>query len=220
MATYKLANGSTIEFSATFATSVDVSAISNANPAVVTTATAHNLVAGDVVVLNAGWARLTGRTFRVGTASGSTFTLVGVDTTNVTLYPANTVQTGTVKKVATWVAIPEVTELTTDGGDQQNLTIQFLEDSSERQIPTVKSAMSLSITVADDPTQAYVPVLEAADDSQAINVARINLAGGDQIYMSVIASITTMPTLTINELMARTISFALQGKVSRFYATV
>src|SRR5690606_19690292 len=151
------------DFSATFSASVDVSAISNASPAVVTTKTAHTFVTGDVVVLNAGWSRLTGRSFRVGTASGTTFTLVGIDTTNVALYPVNTVQIGTVKKVATWVGIPEITAVATDGGDQQFATFQFLEDQSEREIPTVKAAMSLSLTVADDPTLAYVPVLEAAD---------------------------------------------------------
>lgn len=215
----KLPNGSTFDFAKTYGTPVVFTAISNANPAVATT-TAHTFKIGDYVTLTSGWVKATGRTFRVSAVTATTgFTLEGLDTTDVGRYPVGS-GAGTAKAVATWVNIPQITEAASSGGDQNFYTFGYLEDDDDRQIPTSKNPVVLTLTVADDPSQPFVPVLEAADENKTTQVQRLNLVGGDQILYTSIASITSTPTLTRNQLMTRTITLAVQARITRYKAPV
>ena len=212
---FRLPNGSTVDFAATYGADVTITAISNANPAVVSAA-GHAFEEGDIVVVTSGWVRLTGRAFRVGTATaGTTFTLEDLDTTDTSRYPVGT-SAGSVKDVATWVGIPQITSATSSGGEQGFYTFGFLQESVDRQLPTTKSPSVLTLVVADDPDQPYVPVIERADETQSETVQRLNLVDGSIILYVSVASITRTPSLTRNEIMTRTISMAQQGDISRY----
>lgn len=212
---FRLPNGSTVDFAATYGADVTITAISNANPAVVSAA-GHTYEEGDIVVITSGWVRLTGRAFRVGTATaGTTFTLEDLDTTDTSRYPVGT-SAGSVKDVATWVGIPQITSATSSGGEQGFYTFGFLQESTDRQLPTTKSPSVLTLVVADDPDQPYVPVIERADETQSETVQRLNLVDGSIILYVSVASITRTPSLTRNEIMTRTISMAQQGDISRY----
>lgn len=210
----RLPNGSTFDFAATYGTDVTVTAISNAKPAVATAAT-HGLAEGDIVVITSGWLKLTGRGFKVGAVTADTFEILGTDTTSTTRYPAGT-SAGTVKKVATWVTISQITEVASSGGDQNFYTFGYLEEDEDRQLPTTKSPSTLTLTVADDPDQPYVTVVEAADEVREERLQRLNLVNGDIIIYNSIASITNTPSLQRNNLMTRTITLAQQGRTTRY----
>jgi hypothetical protein len=213
---FRLPNGSTFDFAETYSEDVTITAISNANPAVAS-ATAHGFVAGDIVVVTSGWVKLTGRAFKVGTVTADTFQLLGVNTTSTQSYPAGT-SAGTAKSVDEWVNIPQITEVASSGGEQQFYQFGFLEEDEDRQIPTTKSPSTLTLTVADDPSQPYVPVVEAADELKEERIQRLNLVNGDVILYNSIASITNTPSLTRNQIMVRTITLAQQGRVTRYKA--
>lgn len=213
---FRLPNGSTFDFAEEYGADVTITAISNANPAVVT-AEGHGFLAGDIVVLTSGWVKLTGRAFKVGTVTADTFVLTGVNTLSTQGYPNGT-SAGTAKKVDKWVNIPQITEVASSGGEQQFYQFGFLEEDEDRQIPTTKSPSTLTLTVADDPSQPYVPVVEAADELKEERVQRLNLVNGDIILYNSIASITNTPSLTRNQIMVRTITLAQQGRVTRYKA--
>lgn len=213
---FRLPNGSTFDFAEEYGADVTITAISNANPAVVT-AEGHGFLAGDIVVLTSGWVKLTGRAFKVGTVTADTFVLTGVNTLSTQGYPSGT-SAGTAKKVDKWVNIPQITEVASSGGEQQFYQFGFLEEDEDRQIPTTKSPSTLTLTVADDPSQPYVPVVEAADELKEERVQRLNLVNGDIILYNSIASITNTPSLTRNQIMVRTITLAQQGRVTRYKA--
>jgi len=211
---FRLPNGSTFDFAATYSAPVTVTAISNANPAVAS-ATAHGFLQGDIVHLTSGWVKLTGRAFRVGAVTADTFVLEGVDATSTQRFPIGT-SAGSVRSVETWVNIPQITEVASSGGEQQFYQFGFLEEDEDRQIPTTKSPSTLTLTVADDPDQPFVPVVEAADELKEERIQRLNLVNGDVVLYNSIASITNTPSLTRNQLMVRTITLAQQGRVSRY----
>lgn len=213
---FTLPNSSTFEIAASYGSAVDITAISNASPPVVTAA-GHDLEDGDVVVLEVGMARLTNRAFRVIDVDEDTFALEGIDTTNVQRYPVSA-GVGTARQVLTWVQIPQITEVTTSGGDQQFYTFGFLEDDDDRQLPTSKSPATMTLTVADDPAQPFVPVVEAADEDKQPRVQRLNLPNGSVILYNSNTSITSTPALSRNNLMTRQISLALQGRIARYSA--
>lgn len=213
---FRLPNGSTFDFAETYSADVTITAISNANPAVAT-ADSHGFLQGDIVVVTSGWVKLTGRSFKVGAVTEDTFVLTGVNTLNTQSYPAG-VSAGTAKSVTKWVNIPQITEVASSGGEQQFYQFGFLEEDEDRQIPTTKSPSTLTLTVADDPSQPYVPVVEAADELKEERVQRLNLVNGDIILYNSIASITNTPSLTRNQIMVRTITLAQQGRVTRYKA--
>lgn len=211
---FRLPNGSTFDFAATYSAEATVTGISNANPAVATSV-AHGFVQGDIVVVTSGWVKLTGRAFKVGTVTTDTFQLLGVDTTSTQRYPVGT-SAGTAKSVETWVNIPQITEVASSGGEQQFYQFGFLEEDEDRQIPTTKSPSTLTLTVADDPDQPFVAVVEAADELKEERIQRLNLVNGDIVLYNSIASISNTPSLTRNQLMVRTITLAQQGRITRY----
>lgn len=213
---FRLPNGSTFDFASTYSDDVTITSISNANPAIAS-ATAHDFLEGDIVVVQSGWVKLTGRAFKVGAVTADTFALVGVNTTSTQSYPSGS-SAGSAKKVETWVNIPQITEVASSGGEQQFYQFGFLEEDEDRQIPTTKSPSTLTLTVADDPQQPYVPVVEQADELKEERIQRLNLVNGDIILYNSIASITNTPSLTRNQIMVRTITLAQQGRVTRYKA--
>lgn len=213
---FRLPNGSTFDFAETYSADVTITAISNANPAVAT-ATGHGFLEGDIVVVTSGWVKLTGRAFKVGEVTTDTFEILGVNTLSTQSYPSG-VSAGTAKSVTKWVNIPQITEVASSGGEQQFYQFGFLEEDEDRQIPTTKSPSTLTLTVADDPSQPYVPVVEMADELKEERIQRLNLVNGDIILYNSIASITNTPSLTRNQIMVRTITLAQQGRVTRYKA--
>lgn len=211
---YTLPNGSTIDLASSYSAVVEIESISNASPAVAT-ATGHGFTQGDIVLVTSGWSRINNRAFRVGTVTTDTFVLEGVDSTNTTFYPAGG-GIGSAKSAETYVSINQVTAVEFAGGDINFLDVQFLESDTQVQLPTVKSAISMTLTVADDPDQPYVPVVEAYDESREIQILRLNLVNDNTILYPAIVTASNTPTVTINELLTRTISLAVQGKPTRF----
>ena len=122
--------------------------------------------------------------------------------------------------MTSFTEISQITELNSTGGDQQFLTYGFLADDDDRQMPTTKNPITLSITVADDPSKPYVDVCEAADDDKQPRVLRLNLPGGSSIVYNGYVSITSTPTMSRNNLMTRVISVALTGRPSRYASVV
>lgn len=195
-----LPNGALIHIGSAYGSALAVSGITNANPAVATSA-AHGLANGDYVTFSSGWSRLNNRTFRVANVTVNTFDLEGIDTTSTTTYPAGS-GSGTVKKVTTWTQIQQVLNTATSGGEQQFTEFQFLEADAATSIPTAKSAARLAVTVADDPTLAGYIAAKAANDDRSPRALRLSLPNGAKIAYYAYVSMAASPSLTANEVMA------------------
>ena len=111
-----------------------------------------------------GWSKLTDRIVRVDDSATDAFDLEGINTTSTSLYPAGG-GAGTARKISGWTQLAQITNSSSEGGEQQFLTYQFLESDSEKRIPTTKSAAGITFTIADDPTlPGYQLAKEANDD--------------------------------------------------------
>lgn len=210
----KLPNGATFEHAATYATALAFSAISNASEAICTV-TGAALAVGDIVLIASGWTALNNKVVRVKAATATAITLEAIDTTDTTVYPVGS-GVGTLRKVLTWVQIPQVTDFASAGGQQNYTDVSFLEAQQGFQIPTDKSAASMTITVADDPALPYVPIVAAADAARSIQAARLNLPGVDKVYYGVFTSISPQPTIQRNNVMTKVVSLAQQSTPTRY----
>lgn len=211
---FKIPNGGTFQHAATYAAPLAVTALSNATEAIATVAAA-TLVVGDIVLISSGWTALNGRVARVKAATATAITLEGIDTTNVQVFPALG-GIGSLKKVLTWVLVPQITDVAFSGGDQNYLAVAFLEDAQGRELPIDKAAARMTLTVADDPAQAYVPIVQAADAGSAIHASRLNLPGNDTIFYGAYTSYSPQPVVARGALLTRTITLALQAPITRY----
>lgn len=211
---YKIPNGGYFQHAATYDAVLAVSDISNASEAVAKV-TGATLAAGDIVLLSSGWSKLDNKVVRVKAATATAITLEAIDTSDTTAFPTGT-GGGSMKKVLTWVQIPQVTDLAFSGGDQNYLDVVFLEDDQGKQIPTDKAASSMTVTIADDPTKPFNTVLLKADAGKAVQVARLVLPGNDQLLYGAYTSFSKQPAVSRSNLLTRTVNLALQSDPTRY----
>ena len=201
----KLPNGTTFAIASGYGSPITVTALSNASEAV---ATATNTLAdGDFVEITSGWSRLNGKIARVTGASGTGFTLEGIDTSDTTAYPAGT-GGGSVGKINGWTQIQQVLTTSTSGGDQQFATYQFIEADQETRIPTTKSAAGLDLSIADDPSLPGYVALSAANDDRNQRALKCTLSNSSIILYNAYCSLNKTPSMTANQVMACQATFS------------
>jgi hypothetical protein len=211
---YKIPNGGYFQHAATYDAVLAFTALSNAAEAVATV-TGGTLSAGDIVLLSSGWSKLDNKVVRVKAATTTAITLEGIDTTDTTIFPAGS-GVGSMKKVLTWVQIPQISDLAFSGGEQNYLDVVFLEDSQGKQIPTDQSATSMTLTIADDPVKPFNAVLMKADARKQVEAARLVLPGTDQLLYGTYTSFSKQPAVSRSNLLTRTVSLALQSEPTRY----
>ncbi|MDR6394630.1 phage tail protein [Herbaspirillum seropedicae] len=194
---------------------IPVTAVSNAAEAVCTIAASEDIAAGDYVIVDSAWLKLSGTVARVKSYAGTSLTLEGVDTTDTQQFPAGS-GGGSIQKVESWVVIPQITAFESSGGEQNFANVEFLDDDQQRQIPTSKSAQTVSITIADDPAAQHNAVLKKADASRAIRPLLLALPNGSKILYNGYVSFNPTPTLTKGNIMTVKASVALVARPTRY----
>lgn len=215
-ARFPLPNGAIVEIASMLGAAIPFTAITNAAPPVVSAA-GHDLDDGSVVLLNSGWAKINDRAARIIGSSADSFSLAGLNTADPEIYTLGA-GIGSVIPVTGWIQISKVTGFTPSGGEQQFTTVGYLEDDDDRQFPSNRNPIALSVVVEDQPTAAYVGAVEGFDETKELTVIRLKLRNGDQILYPGYVSITTTPTMERNNVMTRTISVGLSGRPLRYLA--
>ena len=209
-----LPNGTTYAVASAYAASINVTAASNAAECVLTTAT-NTYAVGDFVEFTSGWTRANLRVFRVKLATATSVTLEGFDTTSVKLYPALG-GVGSLRKISTWVAIPFMKSFEVSGGEPKYNTEEFIDYPDEIQVPNGFSAVSVKMTIADDPTLPHNAVLQTATDLSAITAVRAVLPSGAPILYSGYVGFNPNPTMSKGQAMVVTCGLAMQGRPVRY----
>lgn len=212
----KLPNGIIFSLATTYGTAQAVSAISNDNPASVTSA-GHTLAGGDIIEFTSGWNAINERAFRVGQVDADDYLLEGADTTSLTRFPAGA-GVGTFRKVTAWQQLQQVTECTTSGGEMQFATYSFLENDFESQIPTQASAQSLQLTIADDPGLPGYQAIKEAAETREIRVLRALLPDNSIILFNGYISFNETPVMTKGSVMTVSATFSLLSRPLRYQA--
>lgn len=211
---YTLTNGVGIDIASAYASSVNMTAISNASAAVATLAAGHGVVVGDILEISSGWARLNGRLARVAAVSTNDVTLENINTTSTTLFPAGQ-GAGTVRRITAWTEISQILEASFSGGEQQYADITSIADVVQKQMPTVRNAVSMSLTVGDDPTLAWYGVVRAAALTNAITGLRVRFPNGSRLLGNGYWSFLETPTMAKNEPLKVKIDFSAVAELTR-----
>ncbi|WP_348995576.1 phage tail protein [Achromobacter sp. HNDS-1] len=211
-----LPNGVILSLATGYANSKTITAITNANPAVASSA-AHGLANGALVELKSGWQRLNERIVRVADAAAGTFALEGMNTLSPIQFPAGT-GGGSIREITAFTQITQVLETTTSGGEMQFATFSFMENDFESQIPTQASAQSLAITIADDPTLPGYKALQAAAELREVRALRVAFPNGSVLLYNGYVSFNETPTMNKGEVMGVQATFSLLSRPVRYAA--
>lgn len=209
-----LPNGAIVHIAGSYAAWKTMSVLTNDDPAVATLEAAHGVVEGDIIEVDSGWSRLGDKVVRAGAVSTNDVELEGIDTTLTSIYAAGS-GIGRVREISTWTQLDQILNSNSTGGEQQFLEYQFLESDGQRRIPTTKSAFGFTLSVADDETKAGQILCQAANDDRLQRAVRITLASGRKIFYNAYISIG-LPSLTVNEIMAREVTFSLLNEPVRY----
>ena len=196
-----LPNGSQIFIEASRGSELSASAISNAEKPVFTMSDTDDLAKGDyVIVTESTWGKLLDRVLRVSEVSGGvSATLEGIDTTDTNVFPSGA--TAKIAKIKAWSEIPCVQDLAQDGGEQQYYTYQCLSDDQEQQLPTYKSAVSLTYTFAHEYDNAIYPLLRKADENGEVTAMRMYVPKAKEMRCwAGVLSFNEIPQTSVNEM--------------------
>ena len=152
---------------------------------------------------------------RAGAVATNDVTLEDINTTSTTKYPAGA-GAGTVREISSWTGITQVLNVQTSGGDQQFWQYQTLEADTQKQVPTFRSPITMTLTLGDDPSLGWYSVVKAASDAGVPTALRLSLKNGSVIYYNAYVSMQDTPDLTLNEGMKLQVTLSLVSVPTRY----
>lgn len=194
---YTLPEGSSQQFSNTFAAAKTITAISNANPAVAT-CTAHGFVNGDEILLTSTWEDANESTYKVETIDPNSFRILGLDTTDTNYFPVSS-GGGTAQKISNWVVIPQVLTISASGGDARFTDVAPLAKRNAIRIPTGFNATSITLSLGFDASNAnYKTMLNVSRRLGKVAFKQV-LSGGSVQYGYGYLNVSEFPRLNNNQ---------------------
>lgn len=212
-----IATGTSVSIAKTYGSSVNMTAISNAAEAVATLGAGHSVVVGDYLEITSGWDLLDKRVVRVKTVATNDVTLEGVNTVSTSKFPAGT-GVGTIRRITAWSQLSQLKDMSASGGDQQYADITSISDRTTKQVPTVRSAVNMNITVFDDPTLAWYADVTAASDASVPYGLLMAFPNGSKLAANAYWSLQKVPGIAKNEALTSQISMTYAADPIRYSA--
>lgn len=190
-----LAVGTTVAIASAYAASKTMSAISNATSAVATLEASHGVAVGEFVEVTSGWARLNARILKATAVATNDVTFGGIDTSSTSRYPAGS-GTGTVREISTWTTIGQITkDVAVAGGEQRYADITTLEDVIDKQIPTRRAPITVTLPLFFDNSLAYVATVRSVADAATATAVRFTYPNGTVLVANAYWSYQEVPTI-------------------------
>lgn len=214
---FALPNGARVYVQKTKDTTINFETISNAKDAVIALKTGHGMVVGDEVIITSSWSKLNNVVAKIIRVNNTDVTLGNINTTNTKIFPAGEGK-GTLTKITAWEQIPQVKEVSSEGGEQQFIQIQFLDDDKERQLPTIKSAKNKNFIIAHDSSLPIYTLLQELDQTNDIVAMKMYVPKAKETrYDSVRISFDPNPESVINDIETVKISATVESPAITFY---
>lgn len=199
----------------TYSAPVNMTALTNAAEAVATLAAGHGVVAGDYLEITSGWGKLNRRIVRAKAVATNDVTLEGFNSTSTANYPAGA-GVGSIRRITAWDRLSQVFDITTSGGDQQYEDATDFDSDVEEKIPTIRSAISQSLQVFDDPTLAWYATVSAASDMAAPVGYRMDLPSGSKLVANAYWSLQKEPNVAKNKVITSRIDLSFAAPSMRY----
>lgn len=195
------------------AASKTITAITKANPAVVSCA-AHGFTVGqEVKITAAGMIEASNMVARVSNVTVGTFELEGVDST---LF--NTFTSGGAQLITFGASASTVQDINSSGGEAKAIDITTVHDDTDKEIPGTKSAISYSFGNLWDPADPALIELKKADMVKGTRCVKIIFSTGAKVMFDCYPSASGAPGGSKGAAVTTPTSFKLTGPITS-YAT-
>lgn len=212
-----LSTGAVIAIAKTYASSSNMTALSNATEAVATLQAGHGVVVGDYLEVTSGWGQLDKRIVRAKTVATNDVTFEGINTSSTTNYPPGT-GTGSIRRITAWSNLSQVKSISVSGGDQNYADITAIDDVVAKQVPTTRGAVAVTIDAYDDPSLAWYADVSVAADAKSPFGLRISFPNSSKLVANAYWSLQRTPAISINEALMSQINLTYAAEPVR-YAT-
>lgn len=212
---FSLPDGSKLFIGTVSTTTIAVSAITNANPAVATVPSGHGLVSGDIALFNSGWEEADATPFRITSSLSTSVGLEGLDSSDTAWFTAGA-GTGTLQLITFSTEIAQVTDITMQGGDPKYATVGLLSRRRDISLPAGFNAMSIQITLADDPALAGQQALVAANRTIAKKPFKIQMPGSGPAYWYGNVAFNNAPQIRKGQANTVQATVSLLGQFNRY----
>lgn len=178
MATVTKWSGVAVAMQSALAAAKTITAITKANPGVVTS-TAHGYANGDYVYLSVlGMHQLNERVARVANQAANTFELEGIDTT---LF--DTFTSGTAELITFGTSITTATTVSNSGGGFDFIDTTTIHSNARTQVPGLSAALAYTMEHLWDPADAGQIAMKTASDAQARRAFKFTFGTGGKIMV-------------------------------------
>jgi len=210
MATARKWSNVIVSMQSAIAATKTITAITNANPGVVTS-TAHGYSNGNIVwLLVQGMYQVDQRPARVANVTANTFELEGIDTTNYAAFSS-----GTAQLVTMGTSITTATTISSNGGDFALIDTTTIHAGQRTQIPGLPNASSFSFDNIWDVSDAGLLAMKAAGEAQATRVFLFQFgAGGQKMYFGGYVSASLLPSGQAQQLVTTPAVITMNGPIT------
>lgn len=212
----KLPRGTTVSITTVQGAEKTITAASNAVECVLTIEDNDFIVGDYLEVTNSGWGKLSKRGFLVKAVAANNVTLQGCNTTATDLYPAGA-GVGTCRKQGAPVQITQVTDLTSSGGEPQQVEYFYLEDENNYTINNGFSAVSYTLTIdADAIGTAGWNALETNTETQKDIMFVIRKKDGGRTILPATVALSTTESYTDGQIITTTAAINGRARPTRY----
>ena len=215
-----LSTGATVSVAKTYGPSIVLNTITNLADPTGTTAAPHSIAVGEYFEVSSAWGLLDKRVVRAKTGTtGSTLIFENVDTADTSKFPGGSSGgVGSVRRIVAWTALSQVKSVSASGGSQNFANVTGLSDVVEKQVPTTRAAVSMTIDVFDDPTLAWYADVNAADNARTPYGLLMSFPNGSKLAANAYYSLMKIPTMAQNEALMTQITLAYASEPIRYSA--
>ncbi|HCR0879861.1 TPA: phage tail protein [Enterobacter hormaechei] len=214
---FALPNGAHVYLASGYGPAITFTGATNAEHAVITVIAADDIAVGDIVHVNCNWSGIDNVIAKIDAIAENAVTLRNINTTNQNKYAAGG-GSGSIRKIEEWTELPQITEVSKSGGDQNTTQIQFLSDDRQRNLNTYKSAVSQTYSIAHDSSLPVYPLLRQLDEDEETVAAYMYVPKAkENRYWAATASFDDTPTTAVNEVETVSVVLNLQSPAMTFY---
>lgn len=206
-----------VDAQSAIAASKNVTAISKANPAVVS-ALAHGYQAGDPVLLRVkGFGLLDWLVARVAASlTADTFSLRGVDTSEFT----GAFVSGSVAKVTLGLSAETVTDVTPSGGDAPQVNISTIHRKPDYSITGKPAPLNYSLGSLWDVSDPVLLAFKAATRTKKVLAVRYGFPDGTEVLFAAQPSTSLAPGGSAGAAVTTPVTLAVRGLLQAYEPTV
>lgn len=213
---YLTAVGSKFFYSTTFGPKKTVSSVSNADPAVATSA-AHGFANGQELLLLNGWEDASESIWRAQDITPGTLELEDLDTSDTEWFPSGTASEGSLQLVSDWQEIGQVLEVSNTGGGRRDITVSPLARRNSIVLPAGFEASGIDFVLGYDPSRVDQKAMDKISRRLSHRVAfKFVLPGGAKLYSYGYMQKSGVPQLASQDVIKVNLSCSFLGMVSTY----